>query len=570
VKTFDCPADNMVPELERYLLDDILPSKQKLRLKVLKAHWLICVGKFKPARTLLETVINSPALVQDSHSTASANYQIGFILDVQENPQRCEYYRLAEQLAKERFDDIYLSAQLGQITVCDNESEGISKKLGRLYALLEEFTDKKDQAAITYIHNNIGLLYGSIGQNALAAEQYEKSYLLGLNVYEGKNQVAPLISVISAHMGSGDFDKAKSMIERLRKANLQVNTPLSNIWLHYAEARYSYQTADYKGLRNSLRKWRVFEAQVSNEQLAGFYRWYKAALCLYEQDKICVEQYFADVGQDKSTYQTNIDKNKGYLRFIVQAHLFLGDIPAAQQSFRHFAEVIIKKVQTQQTSGKVLGVAKLHVDILALEANLAKAEQQRYQSMAMIALIILLIASVIYFIFVRPYLRKMVTDPLTGLLNERAALQAIKHIVKPIRGKTNALALFDVNDFTKVNSQFGHMAGELSLKSVANCLKQVTRERDIVGRVGADQFVVCLKNIEDATAKAFFERIQSVLETTEFSNGVGEEINIDSSMSMYISPDDFHDIGEVLRDIRDSLKKAYTEKTQHNTRPSHY
>jgi diguanylate cyclase (GGDEF)-like protein len=247
--------------------------------------------------------------------------------------------------------------------------------------------------------------------------------------------------------------------------------------------------------------------------------------------------------------------------------LYLGDIPAAQQSFEHFAEVIVKKVQSQQTSGKVLGVAKLHVEILALEANLAKAERQRYQSMGMIALVIFLISSLVYFIFVRPYMRKMATDPLTGLLNEHAALQAIKHIAKPIRGKSNALALFDVNNFTEVNSQFGHMTGELALMSVANCLKQVTRERDVVGRVGADQFVVCLKNIEDATAKAFFERIQSELELTEFSNVIGEKINIDSSMSMYMSPDNFHDLAEVLRDIRDSLRQAYTEKREGDARP---
>jgi diguanylate cyclase (GGDEF)-like protein len=557
VKTFDCPVDEMVPQLERYLQDDNLPVKQQFRLKVLKSHWLICVGKFKQAVELLENVVNNPALDQSSHSHASANYQIGFILDVQENPQRCEYYRHAERLAKGRFDDIYLSAQLGQITVCDKESEGLGQKLGRLYALLEEFVVKGDEAAIAHIHNNIGLLYGSIGQNSLAAEQYEKSYLMGLNVYEEKNQIAPLISLISALMGSGDFNKALNMIEQLRKANLHVNTPLSNIWLHYAQARYAYQTGDYASLGNSLWKWDVFQTQVSNKQLAGLYRWYAAALCLYEQNEGCVRQYLADVVEKKSAYQTTMDNNQFYLRFIVQIHLFLGDIPAAQQSFEHFADVIVKKIQTQQASAKVLGVANLHAEVLALEANLAKAEQQRYQSMVIIALVILLLASLVYFTFVRTYLRRMATDPLTGLLIENAALQAIKQIGKPKQGKANAVAIFDVNNFTQVNSQFGHMVGELALKSVANCLKQVTREQDIVGRMGAGQFVVCLKNIEDAPAKAFFERIQSVLENTEFSSGIGEKINIDSSMSIYMSPDSFHDVDEVLFEIRDALIKAY-------------
>ncbi|MFT4940217.1 MAG: diguanylate cyclase (GGDEF)-like protein [Paraglaciecola sp.] len=560
VETYDCPGSDMVPELDNLLQDKSLPFQQIFRLSVQKAHWLICVGKYNQANELLQSFIRSDELDTSSRAYASATYQIGFVLDVQEQPQRCDYYRKAEQLAKDRFNDIHLSAQLGQITVCNIESTDIGKKLGKLFILLEEFTNKKDKPAIAHIYNNIGLLYGGIGQNALAADAYEKTYLIGLEVYEKKNQIAPLISLISAHMGTGNFAQASEMIEQLRLANIEVNTPLSNIWLQYAKARYAYLTDDFEGLRASLWKWEVFKKEVSNEQMDGLYRWYTAALCLYDEDKECLHRYLENVAKDDSGRKTGISRNKHYLSFLVEASMYLEDIPAAQANFKSFSDVITKKVFSQQESGKILGVAQLHSEILTLEANLASAKRQGIESMVIIALIIITLLTILYFAFYRRFMLKISTDPLTGLRNEHSALAEIKRVAVPSYGKSNALALFDVKNFTEVNSEFGHMTGKLALKSVADCLKQVTREYDVVGRIGGDQFIVCLKNIEDVIANAFFERIQRALEQTAFNAGTGDRINIDSTMSIYSSTDRFDDLDEVLNDMRDSLRKRDNTK----------
>jgi diguanylate cyclase (GGDEF)-like protein len=562
VKTYDCPSDDMVPELEAFLLNDGISQKQHLRLQVQKAHWLICVGKFNEAKSLLMSTIENPQLPKDSQAFASAIYQIGFIFDVQEDAERCDYYQRAQNLAKDRFNDIYLSAQLGQITVCSNsdneEGNDIGQKLGSLFSLLEEFLAKNDKPAIAHIHNNIGLLYGSIGQNSLAAEQYEKSYLIGLDVYEEKNQIAPLISLISAHMSSGNFEQAKLRTDQLKKANLQVNTPLSNTWVHFAEARYFYKTGDFESLKDSLAKWQVFQQQISNEQMLAIFGWYETALCLHEQNRDCVRDYLETVKSKPSAYQPSMNKGSDYLTFMVNSQLFLGDIPAAKDSFERLSLIIRERAMAQQKSAMVLGVAKLHSEILTLEASLADAERQRYQSMIVIVLGILAVVLIAYFLVGKRYLRKISSDPLTGLRNEHAALSEIKSVSVPTAGKTNALALFDLRNFTKVNSEFGHMTGELALKSVADCLKNVTRERDIVGRLGADQFVVCLKNTEDAIAKEFFQRIQDALEKIDVNTGTGQRINIDSSMSMYTTVESFKDLDEVLIDMRDSL--IYTDK----------
>jgi tetratricopeptide (TPR) repeat protein len=232
-----------------------------------------------------------PLIDKNSQSYARVHYQLGLIFDMKENPQRCDFYRKSEQLAKGKFNDIHLSSQLGLITVCDQDNQDIGVKLGRLFALLKSYSDSDDLKSVAHIHNNIGLLYASIGQRALAAEQYEKTYELGLSIYEGKNQLNILISIITAHSGSGDYDKAKLMIEELGRRNLSVNTPLSHSLLYFAQSRQAYRTNDYESLRISLRKWDVFLEQISYQTMHLLYDWYSAALCLHDENRACVGDF---------------------------------------------------------------------------------------------------------------------------------------------------------------------------------------------------------------------------------------------------------------------------------------
>jgi diguanylate cyclase (GGDEF)-like protein len=555
VKTYDCPVDSIVPQLETYLQNGDVSPSQVLDLKVIKSQWLICIGQYIPANTLLHDIITEPNIDKSSYSYASAIYQIAFILDIQEEPKRCRYFKQAEELGRQQFNDVFLSAQLGQITSCGQNNQDIGLKLGKLFALLESFVLINDQEAVAHIHNSIGLLYGNIGQNALAAEQYEKAYEIGLSVYEEKNQAAPLISIISAYIGSGDFDNAKRMIDELAKANTKVNTPLTNAWLYFAQSRYFYMTNDYESMRSSLSKWLVFLPQVSDKQMDALYAWYTTALCIQDHDKNCVEQFIQDRAVEDDKHASLLSNNKDYLRFLVEANLYLGKVADSQEIFARYADKLTNKLNRQQSSARVLGVAKLHNEIIALEADIAKIQRQHIQTLIMILLLLAVFSSLAYFTVGRRYLRKLATDSLTGLRNEQSILSEIKRVKSAVSGKINAIAVFDVTNFSEVNSQFGYLTGDALLKKVASCLTQVTRERDLVGRLGADRFIVCLKNIDDDTAKVLFERIQNVLAEMVFNAGSGEKVNVHSSMSMYLAADGFQDIGQVLEEIRMSFNR---------------
>lgn len=108
-------------------------------------------------------------------------------------------------------------------------------------------------------------------------------------------------------------------------------------------------------------------------------------------------------------------------------------------------------------------------------------------------------------------------DALTGIPNRRR-LQAhlSQRLNQPLNGppnaalgarKTLALALFDIDDFKRINDQCGHDAGDLVLQRLACVLSSQLREQDIAARLGGDEFVVVFEGTELAVAQQICSRI---------------------------------------------------------------
>ena len=90
------------------------------------------------------------------------------------------------------------------------------------------------------------------------------------------------------------------------------------------------------------------------------------------------------------------------------------------------------------------------------------------------------------------YERVSHTDALTGLANERTVRRVLElEVARAQRqGSDVSVAVFDVDDFTRLNADAGSRAGDLVLRQVASILAESVRLVDTVGRVGADEFVL--------------------------------------------------------------------------------
>jgi diguanylate cyclase (GGDEF)-like protein len=84
------------------------------------------------------------------------------------------------------------------------------------------------------------------------------------------------------------------------------------------------------------------------------------------------------------------------------------------------------------------------------------------------------------------------TDTLTGLHNRRYVLAELTKAVQRARRieQRFAVVLFDLDGFKQINDTQGHAAGDAVLKKAAASLQSVTREGDVLGRYGGDEFLL--------------------------------------------------------------------------------
>ena len=86
------------------------------------------------------------------------------------------------------------------------------------------------------------------------------------------------------------------------------------------------------------------------------------------------------------------------------------------------------------------------------------------------------------------------TDPLTKLLNKAVSQKEIGELVTKTEG---ALLMIDLDNFKPINDIYGHSVGDKILMKFAELIKGVTRENDLVGRIGGDEFIAYLQHVND-------------------------------------------------------------------------
>ena len=84
------------------------------------------------------------------------------------------------------------------------------------------------------------------------------------------------------------------------------------------------------------------------------------------------------------------------------------------------------------------------------------------------------------------------TDALTGLHNRRYVISELNKALQRARRTQQrfSVVLFDLDGFKQINDTLGHAAGDVVLKKAAAALQAITREGDVLGRYGGDEFLL--------------------------------------------------------------------------------
>ena len=106
------------------------------------------------------------------------------------------------------------------------------------------------------------------------------------------------------------------------------------------------------------------------------------------------------------------------------------------------------------------------------------------------------------------------TDALTTLPNRRSFIEALGRSIARAEADPErdlSLAIFDIDHFKRINDRFGHPAGDEVIREVATRALSALRKRDLVGRIGGEEFAVILPRADIETARIACERMREAI-----------------------------------------------------------
>ncbi len=113
-----------------------------------------------------------------------------------------------------------------------------------------------------------------------------------------------------------------------------------------------------------------------------------------------------------------------------------------------------------------------------------------------------------------------ITDGLTGLFNHRFLQDRFDFELKRVRryGGDLSCMLIDIDHFKRINDTCGHQFGDSVLRQIANIMKTKSREIDICGRYGGEEFMI-ITNLKADDALRYATKLHTAIEEHPFKNG---------------------------------------------------
>lgn len=115
---------------------------------------------------------------------------------------------------------------------------------------------------------------------------------------------------------------------------------------------------------------------------------------------------------------------------------------------------------------------------------------------------------------------ELTIDGATGTINKQNLIEILKEL--PGFAKSNkvvSIGIVDMDDFKKINDNYGHLTGDRVLESFSRIARESMRKQDIIGRFGGEEFMFVFPGVDLIRAAAIMRRIHRALQS-EFAKKV--------------------------------------------------
>jgi diguanylate cyclase (GGDEF)-like protein len=155
--------------------------------------------------------------------------------------------------------------------------------------------------------------------------------------------------------------------------------------------------------------------------------------------------------------------------------------------------------------------------------------------------------------------RQAVTDELTGLANVRAFHTILEREIERSRRFRTPLALvmLDLDHFKQINDEYGHQQGDEVLSSVADVLRDFSRDIDAPARYGGEELAIVLPQTDSEGAEQLAERIREAVERLEVPRIDGDgSLRLQASFGVASLPESAVDRGGLIAAADAALYRA--------------
>ncbi len=117
------------------------------------------------------------------------------------------------------------------------------------------------------------------------------------------------------------------------------------------------------------------------------------------------------------------------------------------------------------------------------------------------------------------YLRDLtVTDTLTGISNRRAFENSLQELMSRANRYHNqfSMLIFDIDDFKRLNDQYGHDMGDRVLMELVDRITEIVRDVDVLSRWGGEEFTILMLQTDKEGALRMAERCRKIVADTLF------------------------------------------------------
>ena len=162
------------------------------------------------------------------------------------------------------------------------------------------------------------------------------------------------------------------------------------------------------------------------------------------------------------------------------------------------------------------------------------------------------------------------TDALTGLPNRRALVEVEPLTVGDVSSTWSACAIcfIDIDHFGRFNKRYGDRAGDDALRMVAQRLRHVAREGDLVYRKGGKEFIAILPNTDYRVALGVGERMREAIHALRIRHGDSEAATVVTVSISVVGVRGGESVGAAVARVGDAAMAAKTMGWRNRVNPA--